>query len=198
MKRDYLTIGSSPCDEPCAQVGTPGYDTLAPAECERFVALLRKKFGEEPPGATICVESFPHDFGCYHEVVVKYYPNTPSEAYALLLEGNAPAKWSDDTPFVAPPPKKYYIMAGDECIFQDAQGHPKLFDSNPAGLESIVPLIGRPPDDGEFDIIEATCEGCTGYSSMPIAGAPWCMTRGTRPDIAMVKDGWSCFRPRGA
>jgi hypothetical protein len=205
-------IGSSPCDEPGAQVGDPGYSIKAQDECERFIALLRKKFGPEPDGARLSVKGFPHDFGEYFEVVCWYYPDTPSEEYALLLEGNAPAKWSDDAPYVAPPHKYYHVierMIGEDCpMFCNAQNHPQLFMSEKAAEDAVTRFVEEMAlahggessyAEDDFRIIEATCEGCTGYSSMPIAGAPWCITRGTRPSFSSIEfDGWNCFKPRGA
>ena len=103
--RDHMSIGSSPCDEPCAQVGQDNYAVQAKQECRRYIELLLKKFGEPPEGASLSVKGFPHDFGTYYEVVVNYDDDDRAGLdYALLLEGNSPATWDDDKP-VAPKPK---------------------------------------------------------------------------------------------
>ena len=105
--RDYLSIGSSPADEDCVQVGTENYAARARQECSRYIELLRLKFGPEPKGAELVVKGFPHDFGTYYEVVVWYDDNDRAGLeYALLLEGNAPATWDDDKPVAAPVPAK--------------------------------------------------------------------------------------------
>ena len=67
----YLSLAPTPVEEDCAQVGTDDYTARARAECQRFITLLRKKFGPEPDGARLAVKSFPHDFGDYFEVVVR-------------------------------------------------------------------------------------------------------------------------------
>jgi hypothetical protein len=48
---NYLVLAPAPIEEDCAQVGTDDYTARARAECRRFIALLRKKFGPEPEGA---------------------------------------------------------------------------------------------------------------------------------------------------
>lgn len=96
MARDYVTVGSTPAEEDCAQVGSPGYDLVARDECRRFVELLRKTFGPEPEGARLAVKAFSHDFGTYHEVVCYYDPTMEeSVAYAFRCEGEAPTRWEE-------------------------------------------------------------------------------------------------------
>ena len=97
--RDFMDIGSSPCDEPCAQVGEPDYSAKARAECGRFIELIRKKLGIEPLGAYLAIKSFPHNFGIYHEVVV-HFDDDDEEArnYAYLCEAEAPRTWQDGQP----------------------------------------------------------------------------------------------------
>jgi len=58
------------------QLGTDDLHGRGPrAECQRFIALLRKQFGPEPDGARLAVKSFPHDFGDYLEVVCCFDEN---------------------------------------------------------------------------------------------------------------------------
>ncbi len=92
--REYVTIGSTPCDEDCVQVGSDDYEERALAECHRFVGLLRRMFGQEPAGAKLAVKAFPHDYGNYHEVVVFYdRDNAEAVKYAFNVENNQPATW---------------------------------------------------------------------------------------------------------
>ena len=111
--RDYMTIGSSPCDESCVSVGEPNYYPRAQEECARFIELIRKKLGEEPPGARLATKSFPHDFGTYHEVVC-HFEDSDEEAriYALRCESEAPRTWQDDQPL---PKKQYSVVAYLSC-----------------------------------------------------------------------------------
>ena len=92
--RNFVTLGTTPCDEPCACVDEPDYHVTALSECLRFILLLRETFGVEPEGAWLSVKSFPHDFGTYHDVVC-YFNTDISESmdYALRCEDEAPATW---------------------------------------------------------------------------------------------------------
>ncbi len=107
MARDYVDIGSSPCDEDCAQMGAPDYYTRAKAECARFIELIRKTLGPEPEGARLAVKSNPHDFGAYYEVVCYYVDeNDEARKYAYRGESDAPATW-DTPPFAGGTPGEY-------------------------------------------------------------------------------------------
>lgn len=96
---DYVTLGPSPVDEDCVQVGCDDYQSQAKAECRRFKELLKKKFGEPPFGAWFKIKGFPHDFGTYYEVIIEY-TDTEEEAeeFAYHCENNLPQTWEDDTP----------------------------------------------------------------------------------------------------
>ena len=92
--RDYINIGSSPCEEDCVQVGAENYAQLARVECQRFIEAIRQTIGPEPDGACLRVKSFPHDFGSYMEVVC-YYEEDNEEAtkYAFKCESESPSTW---------------------------------------------------------------------------------------------------------
>ena len=95
--RDYLTIGPTPWEEPCAQVGAPEYARNARAECRRFIQQLRQTFGPEPTGAQLAVKAFPHDFGTYHEVVCYYETDIQASVdYASRCEEEMPARWEEE------------------------------------------------------------------------------------------------------
>lgn len=90
--RDNIAIGSAPCDEDCVQVTKEGdYHEAMKAECLRFMELIRKKLGPEPPGAHLAIKSNPHDFGTYYDIVC-YFDDEDEEArkYAFRCEGQAP------------------------------------------------------------------------------------------------------------
>jgi hypothetical protein len=90
----HVTLGATPCDEPCEQVGPDFRPHVAQAECERFIALIRSKVGPEPNGAKLKVKWFSHDFGRYPEVIVVYDENNPeAEEFAWNLEANVPTTW---------------------------------------------------------------------------------------------------------
>ena len=92
--RDYLTLGPSPSDEDCINVGVDNYHQLAKEECRRFKALLEERFPLPPPLTYFGIKSFPHDFGDYMEVVIYYETeDEESENFAFSVEDNAPNTW---------------------------------------------------------------------------------------------------------
>jgi len=95
--RDYITIGSTPADELCAQVGSDDYETRSRKECRAFLAQLRRQLGGEVGSAYLGVKTFPHDFGSYREVVC-YFDDEDEEGrdYAFRLEAETPAKWDKE------------------------------------------------------------------------------------------------------
>ena len=99
MARDYISIGSSPYDEPCVAVGEDNYYLIARTECLRFIEVIKAKLGPEPGTARLKIKSNPHDFGAYLEVVCEY-SDLDEEAmeYAFLCESHSPSTWDDIKP----------------------------------------------------------------------------------------------------
>lgn len=96
--RDYVTLGPTPCEEDCVQVGDPDYSLRAIPECKRFIRLIREHLGQEPEGAKLVVKAFSHDFGTYHEVVCWYDEAFPKSVdYAFKCESNAPTRWDEES-----------------------------------------------------------------------------------------------------
>lgn len=96
MARDYVTIGSSPAGEDCAQVGRDNYYEQMRKETSAFIKQLRRQFGEHE-SARIHTKSFPHDFGSYHEVVVSFNDNDEAAMdYAYNIENNTPELWDEE------------------------------------------------------------------------------------------------------
>ena len=92
--RDYLTLGPTPCDEDCQQIGSDTYDYAKDtADLYRYKRMLEHRW----PTARFGVKSFPHDFGTYREVVV-YFDDEDEDAVAYDVEANLPQTW-DDWPF---------------------------------------------------------------------------------------------------
>jgi len=95
--RDYISIGSTPSDEECAQVGTLDYPEKSKAECRAFKNQLERAFPNIPDGTYFTVKSFPHDFGTYREVVVSYdEDDEESREFAYKVEGESPTNWDDE------------------------------------------------------------------------------------------------------
>lgn len=88
--RDYIELGPVPAEEECQAVGMSSYDDAAArAECERYKALLEKKF----PTADFAIKKFNHDFGSYREVVV--YIDDNDDPIAFHVDRNLPQTWDD-------------------------------------------------------------------------------------------------------
>jgi hypothetical protein len=95
--REYFTLGPTPSEEDCAQVGQPDYYRKALEECRRFIELIRDTLGPEPSGAELAIKSFPHDFGTYYEVVIRFEPDDAAAvAYAERCEDDAPRTWDGE------------------------------------------------------------------------------------------------------
>ena len=94
---DYISIGSTPCEEDCAQVGTDGYYEKALKECRAYIQQLLRELGELPANTYFSVKSFPHNFGTYYEVVC-WYDDAVRESveYAFKAEGECSGVWDEE------------------------------------------------------------------------------------------------------
>lgn len=98
--RDYLTLGTTPADEECAQVGTADYWEKTKAEARRYKAGLERYFKQQldDPDTLVylTLKSFPHDFGTYHELCVIYNDADEKEIEAAFeIENNLPSTWEE-------------------------------------------------------------------------------------------------------
>jgi len=91
--RDYLTLGPTPVDEPCQQVGTSHFDKQAETrELRAFLHQLERLY----PKGEFSIKAFPHDFGTYREVVVWFDEEIPETLeLAIQVEGNTPLNWDE-------------------------------------------------------------------------------------------------------
>lgn len=84
MPREYINIGSTPCDETCLGVGHQN--------ARKEVELYREQLEKEFPNGSFRVKGFPHDFGTYYEVVAFYNDDCngddPEMQAAYDAEGN--------------------------------------------------------------------------------------------------------------
>lgn len=92
--KETTYLETTPCEEPCAQVGTDGYEAAALAECARWQALLETMFGPAPEGCAFRVNRTGHDYGERLELVLDYEDDNPrARTYALHIDSNMPAEW---------------------------------------------------------------------------------------------------------
>ena len=76
-------------------MGRPDYDEQSLLECKVFKRMLERLHPVPADAlASLIVKSFPHDFGSYREVCVRY-EDTDGQAcdHACMVEGNTPAEW---------------------------------------------------------------------------------------------------------
>ena len=95
MSHQIMTIGPSPCEAACAQVGQPDYEEQSQRECQVFQRMLERMF-PLPDGVPVryVVKSFPHEFGAYREVCVRYEDSDARACdHAYAVEANTPAQW---------------------------------------------------------------------------------------------------------
>lgn len=94
--KDYIDIGPTPVNEDCEQLG-PNYNPVqARKECKIYIAQLKRVYGEPPFGASYKIQSNPHDFGVYYEVVCVYDDNEDeAREYAYKVEEGC-EEWDDE------------------------------------------------------------------------------------------------------
>ena len=93
-RTESLELGSTPSGEDCVQVGSDSYFDLYIAEAKAYIDQLKRQFPNIPDGVSFGIKSFPHDFGTYHEVVVKYNEdNEEAINFAFDVENNTPEYW---------------------------------------------------------------------------------------------------------
>ena len=88
IETDFVYIGQGPSEDDRYSKYTSWLT------CQALIIQLRNTFGNEPEGARLYLRS-EMGGGGYKEVVCEYDTRFPlSYAYAMMLEGNLPAKWS--------------------------------------------------------------------------------------------------------
>ena len=105
--REYLTIGSSPYDEPCAQVGSADYRERMRLETRALINQMERIHpvpkDDDPVYANAsftpyyATKSFPHDFGSYHEVCAIYDDEHEASCkWAYQAEDLCPSEWDTE------------------------------------------------------------------------------------------------------
>ena len=70
--RDYLTIGTVPCNEDCTQTEPSGdYAAAQRREAAIFAEQIARHY-PEPSAGYVTVKRFSHDFGGYYEACVVF------------------------------------------------------------------------------------------------------------------------------
>lgn len=96
--RDYISLGATPCEEECAQVGSENYGRDSRCEIAVYDAQLRRLFPDIPEGCSIGSKSFPHDYGSYRECVVFFDPDIEEHVrFAIRCENESPQYWDNES-----------------------------------------------------------------------------------------------------
>jgi len=98
--RETLEIGSTPCNEDCAQVGSDNYASFSKLECQVYIRQLQQQFPRllTEDGIDLIIKSFPHDFGTYREVCIVFdFDDENAANLAYEIEGNLPEDWTEES-----------------------------------------------------------------------------------------------------
>lgn len=96
---EYIELGPTPYDEQCSQVGDDDFAVRSTKEMTVYKNQLNRMFPEVANSQTLAfaIKWFPHDFGTYGEVVVKYIPGNEEEDIVYHIERNLPAYWDNES-----------------------------------------------------------------------------------------------------
>lgn len=96
--KEKFSLGTTPHDEPCIQMGDSNYRRNSRLECLAFIEQFRRERGPEPSGANFKITSNSHDFGNYLDVEIEFEENNEEAVeYALSVETEIPAKWDSQS-----------------------------------------------------------------------------------------------------
>lgn len=96
MIGNVLALGPVPAQEAPARPDDSDYAPRAFAQCQRFIALLRRTLGPEPDGARLGVRRSDQDFDPYLEVVVRFDDgDRAARDYATRCDREAPTHWGN-------------------------------------------------------------------------------------------------------
>lgn len=89
-------LGPCPSEEEASQSTDPDFAAKNRAECQRYIAAIKRVCGEPPKGVALRIKAESHDYGTYREVVVEFNGNNPAAAaYAAKCDEHAPRTWAE-------------------------------------------------------------------------------------------------------
>jgi hypothetical protein len=95
-RNEHLTLGPTPAAEDCAQLGSDNYREKSRIEGRAYINQLKRMFPELLPTMKFMLKGFPHDFGTYYEVIVRYpMDDEQAEMMAFDIENSIPENWDD-------------------------------------------------------------------------------------------------------
>ena len=100
MLNSMYIADTSPYGEDCVYVGMDNYLPRANNEAARFLAQIRKHYGDEPGNSELKIKHNPHDFGTYLSIEFYYEADNEEEVdYGFDIEGdvkNALETWDKE------------------------------------------------------------------------------------------------------
>ena len=80
---EYVELGPTPFNKQCSQVSDENFALQSPKEMKAYMNQLKRMFPEVAKSKTLAfaIKWFPHDFGTYGEVVIKYIPGNEEESW---------------------------------------------------------------------------------------------------------------------
>ena len=80
---------TTPYAESCVQIGEDDYVPRASKEARRFLAQIRKHYGEEPGLSVLEIKRNQHDYGVYLSIEYRYDDESDTHTqYGLSIEGD--------------------------------------------------------------------------------------------------------------
>lgn len=93
---DYIHLSrTTPCDEPCAQVGSENYMQRARIEARVYMDQLKRSFGNNPNGSFFKVVRCPHDFGTYLDIRLYYDDEQQGHVQYMMDIETGCSKWDE-------------------------------------------------------------------------------------------------------
>ena len=89
MLNSMYIADTSPYAEDCVYLGEDNYLSRAKNEASRFLAQIRKHYGNEPGSSYLDIKKNPHDFGTYLSIEFYYEADNEEEVdYGFDIEGD--------------------------------------------------------------------------------------------------------------
>ena len=89
MLNSMYIADTSPYGEDCVYLGEDDYLPRAKKEANRFLAQIRKHYGNEPGSSYLDIKKNPHDFGTYLSIEFYYEADNEEEVdYGFDIEGD--------------------------------------------------------------------------------------------------------------
>ena len=89
MLNSMYIADTSPYAEDCVYLGEDNYLSRANNEAARFLAQIRKHYGNEPGNSELKIKHNPHDFGTYLSIEFYYEADNEEEVdYGFDIEGD--------------------------------------------------------------------------------------------------------------